>query len=69
MFDVCGSEDIRIQTGRIQSQVEKAQVKRVSMQLGRSKCVYYSPLYGSKITADSDYSHELKDTCSLEEKL
>ena len=24
---------------------------------------------GSKITADSDYSHEIKDTCSLEEKL
>ena len=23
---------------------------------------------GSKITADSDYSHEIKDTCSLEEK-
>ena len=26
-------------------------------------------LGGSKITADSDCSHELKDTCSLEEKL
>ena len=26
-------------------------------------------LGGSKITADSDYSHEIKDTCSLEEKL
>ena len=24
---------------------------------------------GSKITADSDSSHKLKDTCSLEEKL
>ena len=24
---------------------------------------------GSKITADADCSHELKDTCSLEEKL
>ena len=24
---------------------------------------------GSKITADSDYNHEIKDTCSLEEKL
>jgi len=24
---------------------------------------------GSKITADGDWSHELKDTCSLEEKL
>ena len=24
---------------------------------------------GSKITVDSDYSHELKNTCSLEEKL
>ena len=24
---------------------------------------------GSKITADGDYSHVLKDTCSLEEKL
>ena len=24
---------------------------------------------GSKITADSDCSHEIKDTCSLEEKL
>ena len=24
---------------------------------------------GSKITADGDYSHEIKDTCSLEEKL
>ena len=24
---------------------------------------------GSKITADSDYSHEIKDTCYLEEKL
>ena len=23
---------------------------------------------GSKITADSDYGHEIKDTCSLEEK-
>ena len=26
-------------------------------------------LLGFKITADGDYSHELKDTCSLEEKL
>ena len=26
-------------------------------------------LGGSKITADGDCSHELKDTCSLEEKL
>ena len=26
-------------------------------------------LGGSKITADSDYSHELKHTCCLEEKL
>ena len=24
---------------------------------------------GSQITADGDYSHELRDTCSLEEKL
>ena len=24
---------------------------------------------GSKITADGDYSHEIKDTSSLEEKL
>ena len=24
---------------------------------------------GSKITADDDYSHEIKDICSLEEKL
>ena len=24
---------------------------------------------GSKITADSDYSHERKDVCSMEEKL
>ena len=24
---------------------------------------------GSKITVGSDYSHELKDTCSLKEKL
>ena len=24
---------------------------------------------GSKITADSDYSHEIKDVCSMEEKL
>ena len=24
---------------------------------------------GSKMTADSDGSHEIKDTCSLEEKL
>ena len=26
-------------------------------------------LGGSKITVDDDYSHEIKDTCSLEEKL
>ena len=26
-------------------------------------------LGGSKITAERDYSHELKDACSLEEKL
>ena len=26
-------------------------------------------LLGSKITADVDCSHEIKDTCSLEEKL
>ena len=26
-------------------------------------------LGGSKITADGDYSHKIKDTCSLEEKL
>ena len=25
--------------------------------------------FGSKITADGDYSHELKDICPLEEKL
>ena len=25
--------------------------------------------WGSKITADGDFSHELKDACSLEEKL
>ena len=25
--------------------------------------------WGSKITADGDCSHEIKDTCSLEEKL
>ena len=25
--------------------------------------------FGSKITVDGDYSHEIKDTCSLEEKL
>ena len=24
---------------------------------------------GSKITADGDWSHEIKDTCSLEEKV
>ena len=24
---------------------------------------------GSKITVDSDFSHEIKDSCSLEEKL
>ena len=24
---------------------------------------------GSKITVDGDYSHEIKDTCSLEENL
>jgi len=24
---------------------------------------------GSRITADGDYSHEIKDACSLEEKL
>ena len=24
---------------------------------------------GSKITADGDYSHEIKNTCSLEEKV
>ena len=27
------------------------------------------PFLGSKITADGDCSHELKDACSLEEKL
>ena len=26
-------------------------------------------LGGSKITVDDDYSHEIKDTCSLKEKL
>ena len=26
-------------------------------------------LGGSKITADGDFSHEIKDACSLEEKL
>ena len=31
--------------------------------------VIYFILGGSKITADGDCSHELKDTCSLEEKL
>ena len=25
--------------------------------------------FGSKITVDGDYSHEIKDTCSLKEKL
>ena len=31
--------------------------------------VRYFILGGSKITADGDCSHEIKDTCSLEEKL
>ena len=31
--------------------------------------VIYFILGGSKITADGDCSHELKDTCSLEEEL
>ena len=31
--------------------------------------VMYFILGGSKITADGDCSHELKDACSLEEKL
>ena len=26
-------------------------------------------LGGSKVTVDDDYSHEIKDTCSLKEKL
>ena len=29
----------------------------------------YFIILGSKITTDGDYSHEIKDTCSLEEKL
>ena len=31
--------------------------------------VAVSILGGSKITADGDYSYEIKDACSLEEKL
>ena len=31
--------------------------------------VAYFIFLGSRITADSDCSHEIKDTCSLEEKL
>ena len=33
---------------------------------GNSDRLYF---FGSKITADDDCSHEIKDTCSLEEKL
>ena len=33
---------------------------------GNSNRLYF---LGSKITADSDWSHEIKDVCSLEEKL
>ena len=33
------------------------------------KTVTYFIFWGSKITADGDYSHEIKDACSLEEKL
>ena len=31
--------------------------------------VTYFIFLGSKITADGDYSHEIKDACSLKEKL
>ena len=33
------------------------------------KTVIYFIFLGSRITADGDCSHELKETCSLEEKL
>ena len=33
------------------------------------KTVAHFIFLGSKITADDDWSHEIKDACSLEEKL
>ena len=35
----------------------------------KGKSVTDFTFLGSKITVDSDCSHEIKDTCSLEEKL
>ena len=36
---------------------------------GKAETVTGFIFLGSKITADGDYSHELKDACSLEGKL
>ena len=36
---------------------------------GKVETVAYFLFLGSKITVDGDRSHEIKDACSLEEKL
>ena len=38
-------------------------------QMGKVETVVDFIFLGSRITADGDCSHELKETCSLEEKL
>ena len=39
------------------------------IEVEKVEAVTYFLFLGSKITADGDCSHEIKDSCSLEEKL
>ena len=50
-------------SGRITSQ----QIAGETMETVTDFILFY--FFGSKVTADGDWSHEIKDTCSLEEKL
>ena len=47
----------RARQARFRTRWENAQVNRVIVQLGRSKCVYYCPLYGQSGPTRLDYSH------------
>ena len=74
-------EELKSLLMKVQDESEKVGLK---LNIQKTKIMSYSPttsweidgetvmdfiFLGSKITADADCSHELKDTCSLEEKL
>ena len=75
------SEELRSLLMKAKKESEKVGLK---FNIQKTKIMAYSPItswqidgetvtdfifWGSKIPADGDYCHEIKDTCSLEEKL